>query len=117
MDEDNSTWYVTPVKDFADLTALQGLPLVQLKEKHSFKKEGAGQTVTVEIENPGPGLAFMVEVNVYKSDTGEVVLPIFWEDNFVTLLPGEKRKIQGFFVQDDLSGSEPELKIRGWNIK
>jgi exo-1,4-beta-D-glucosaminidase len=117
MDEANSTWFVTPVKEFADLTSLQALPKIQIKEKHSFKKEGAGQTVTVEIENPTPTLALMVEINVYKSDTGDVVLPVFWEDNFVTLLPGEKRKVKGFFVQDDLGGAEPEIKFRGWNLK
>jgi exo-1,4-beta-D-glucosaminidase len=117
MDEANSTWFVTPVKVFADLTALQDLPKILIKEKHSFKKEGAGQTVTVEIENPTPTLALMIEINVYKSDTGEVVLPVFWEDNFVTLLPGEKRKVKGFFVQDDLGGAEPEIKFRGWNQK
>ena len=95
---------MTPVKEFADLTALQGLPLVQVKEKHSFKKDGLGQVITVELENPTPNLAFQVELNVYKDGTDEVVLPIFWDDNYVTLLPGEKRKVQGFFVLEDLGG-------------
>jgi exo-1,4-beta-D-glucosaminidase len=117
LDEANSIWYVTPVKEFADLTALQGLPFVQVKEKHSFKKDGLGQIITVEIENPTPNLAFQVELNVYKNGTDEVVLPIFWDDNYVTLLPGERRKVQGFFGLEDLGGMEPELRLRGWNLK
>jgi exo-1,4-beta-D-glucosaminidase len=117
LDEANSIWYVTPVKQFADLTALQGLPAVQVKEKHSFKKDGLGQVITVELENPTPNLAFQVELNVYKDGTDEVVLPIFWDDNYVTLLPGERRKVQGFFALEDLGGMEPELKLRGWNLK
>jgi exo-1,4-beta-D-glucosaminidase len=117
MDDARSLWYLTPVKDFADLTALQGLPPVSLREKHSFKKDGMGRIVTVELENPTPNLAFQVELNVYKGDSGEVVVPIFWDDNYVSLLPGETRKIRGYFAQEDLGGSEPELKIRGWNIK
>jgi exo-1,4-beta-D-glucosaminidase len=108
---------VTPVKNFADLTALQGLPAVHVQEKHSFKKDGLGRVITVELENPTPNLAFQVELNVYKSGTDEVVLPIFWDDNYVTLLPGEKRKVQGFFALDDLGGAEPELRLRGWNLK
>jgi exo-1,4-beta-D-glucosaminidase len=117
MDDARALWYLTPVKDFADLTALQGLPPVSIREKHSFKKDGLGQIVTVELENPTPNLAFQVELNVYKGDSGEVVLPIFWDDNYVSLLPGEKRKVRGFFALEDLGGAEPELKIRGWNIK
>ncbi len=108
---------MTPVKEFADLTALQELPPVTVQEKHSFKKDGLGQIVTVDLENPTPSLAFQVELNVYKGDSGEVVLPIFWDDNYVSLLPGEKRKIRGFFALEDLGGAEPELKIRGWNVQ
>jgi len=117
MDDSRALWYLTPVKEFADLTALQGLPPVSIREKHSFKKDGLGQIVTVELENPTPNLAFQVELNIYKGDSGDVVLPIFWEDNYVSLLPGEKRKVRGFFALEDLGGAEPELKIRGWNIK
>ena len=117
LDEVNSKWFVTPVKQFADLTALQGLPAVQIKEKHSIKKDGLGQVITVDVENPTPNLAFQVELNVYKAGTDEVVLPIFWDDNYVTLLPGEKRKVRGFFALDDLGGAEPELRLRGWNLK
>ena len=117
LDDSAATWYVTPVKEYGDLTALQKLPPVALKTKASFKKSEGEETVTVEIENPGPSLALAVELNVYEKSTGELVLPIFWEDNYITLLPGEKRKIKGTFSPDDLSGGEPELKVRGWNIK
>ena len=117
MDDARALWYLTPVKDFADLTALQGLPPVELELKTSFKKEGAGQAVTVELANPTPHLAFQVELNVYKGDSGEVVTPIFWEDNYISLLPGEKRKVRGYYSLEDLGGAEPELKVRGWNVK
>lgn len=117
MDDARALWYMTPVKQFADMTALQDLPPVSIREKHSFKKDGMGQVVTVELENPTPNLAFQVELNIYKGDSGEVVLPVFWEDNYVSLLPGEKRKVRGIFALEDLGGSEPELKFRGWNIK
>ncbi|MHB8095062.1 MAG: glycoside hydrolase family 2 protein [Candidatus Aminicenantales bacterium] len=117
LDEAGTTWAVTPVKEFADLTALERLAPVRIKEKHSFKKDGAGQVVTVKLENPTENLAFQVELNVYKGKTEEVVTPIFWDDNYLTLLPGESRTIQGFFALDDLTGADPELRIRGWNLE
>jgi exo-1,4-beta-D-glucosaminidase len=45
------------------------------------------------------------------------VLPIFWEDNYFSLLPGEKRKIRGYFYKEELEGKTPILKISGWNIE
>ena len=117
LDEANSTWYVTPIKDFADLTALNGLKPVALKVKSKTSKEGAATKVTVELENPSSDLALMVEIRVVRDASGEPVLPIYLDDNYVTLLPKESRKISGVFVTDDLAGELPVVKVRGWNVK
>jgi exo-1,4-beta-D-glucosaminidase len=117
LDEENSTWYVTPIKDFADLTALNALKPVTLKVKGNFSKDGPSTKVTVELENPSPDLALMVEIRVVRDATGETVLPIFLDDNYITLLPKETRKISGLFATDDLGGELPVVKVRGWNVK
>jgi exo-1,4-beta-D-glucosaminidase len=117
LDEANGTWYVTPIKDFADLTALNDLKPVTLKVKHNFSKDGPSTKVTVELENPSPDLAFMVEIRVVRDATGETVLPIYLDDNYITLLPKETRKISGVFATDDLGGELPVVKVRGWNVK
>jgi exo-1,4-beta-D-glucosaminidase len=116
LDEANSTWYVTPVKDYADLTALAGLKLVAVKVKSKFDKDGPQTKVAVEIENPSPDLAFMIEILVVREANDEPVLPIYLDDNYITLLPKETRKISGVFLTDDLLGETPKVKIRGWNV-
>ncbi len=116
LDEANSTWYVTPVKDYADLTALAGLKPVAVKVKSKFDKDGPQTKVAVEIENPSPDLAFMIEILVVREANGEPVLPIYLDDNYITLLPKETRKISGLFLTDDLLGETPKVKIRGWNV-
>ena len=117
LDEANGTWYVTPIKDFADLTALNGLRYVTLKVKSNFSKDGPSTKVTMELENPSPDLALMVEIRVVRDVSGEVVLPIFLDDNYITLLPKETRKISGLFATEDLMGELPVVKVRGWNVK
>jgi exo-1,4-beta-D-glucosaminidase len=117
LDEANGTWYVTPIKDFADLTALNGLKVVTLKVKDKTSKDGPSTKVTVELENPSPDLALMVEIRVVRDVSGEVVLPIFLDDNYITLLPKETRKISGLFATEDLMGELPVVKVRGWNVK
>ena len=117
LDEENSTWYVTPIKDFADLTALNGLKYVTLKVKSNFSENGPSTKVTVELENSSPDLALMVEIRVVRDVSDEVVLPIFLDDNYITLLPKETRKISGLFATEDLMGELPVVKVRGWNVK
>jgi len=116
LDEANSTWYVTPIKDFADLSALASLKPVALNVKAKFDKDGPQTKVVVDIENPSPGLAFMVEIRVIREATEEPVLPIYLDDNYITLLPKETRRISGLFLTDDLLGEVPKVRIRGWNV-
>jgi len=116
LDEASSTWYVTPVKDYADLTALAGLKPVALAVKSKFDKDGPQTKVSVELTNPSPDLAFMVEILVVRGASGEPVLPIYLDDNYITLLPKETRRISGLFVTDDLFGEEAKVKVRGWNV-
>ena len=117
LDYAKNEWYVTPVKDYADLTALAGLRPVMLKVKDKFSPDGPLHKFTVEIENPTPDLAFQIELRVARDVSGETVLPIFLDDNYFSLLPGEKRRIAGFFDTQDLGGEQPVLKVRGWNVK
>jgi exo-1,4-beta-D-glucosaminidase len=115
LDEPKTTWYVTPIKDFADLTALNDLKTVTLKVKDKASKDGPRTRISVEIENPSPDLALMVEIRVVRDVSGEVVLPIYLDDNYITLLPKETRKISGVFLTEDLGGEKPLVKVRGWN--
>jgi len=116
LDEANSTWFVTPIKDFADLTGLASLKPVSLKVGSKTSKDGPMTRVTVELENPSSDLALMVEIRVVRDTSGEVVLPIYLDDNYVTLLPKETRKISGLVSTEDLGGELAVVKIRGWNV-
>ncbi len=117
LDYTKNEWYVTPVKDYADLTGLAGLRPVRLKVREKFSQDGPAWRLTAELENSSPDLAFQVELRVVRDSTGEAVLPIFLDDNYITLLPGEKRKIAATFAAEDLRGEQPLLKVRGWNVK
>jgi exo-1,4-beta-D-glucosaminidase len=117
LDEAKTEWFVTPAKDYADLTELNILPQVQLKASHRFTKEGGKDVIIVDLENPASQLAFMIELRLLKDKSGVSVLPIFWEDNYFSLLPGEKRTLRGTFSAEDLGGEKPVLKISGWSVK
>jgi exo-1,4-beta-D-glucosaminidase len=110
-------WFVTPIKEFADLTALDRLPPITLKILSAFEQTGAEQQVRVTLQNPTDTIAFFVNLSVVGRQSGSAVLPIYWEDNCVSLLPGESKTISASFSPADLRGEEPVLLVEGWNVK
>ena len=57
-----------------------------------------------------------VFMNIKGKESGNTILPQYWEDNYFSLLPGERRTINGDLNKKDLRGEHPELNISGWNI-
>ncbi|MFY9527733.1 MAG: sugar-binding domain-containing protein [Candidatus Acidiferrales bacterium] len=116
LDWDRSKWYYTPQSSFADLTGLSQLPAVALKYKSQFHTEGEKGVARVQIENPTDQVAFLVRLKVTRGKGGGEVLPVWWDDNYISLLPGEKREISAGFRSNDLQGATPAVEVDGWNV-
>jgi hypothetical protein len=78
----------------------------------------AGQETAAQItvENTSSGLAFLVRLRVLKGKDGPEVLPVFFDDNYISLLPGEKREITVHFRNSDLGSAKPVLAVDGFNV-
>lgn len=114
---EKSTWYVTPTASYADFTTLQQLPQVEVKVGSRTEHAGQDAITRVTIENPSRSLAFFIRLKVAKGAGGEEVLPVLWQDNYVSLLPGEKRELAARYRSQDLGGAEPAVEVTGWNVK
>ena len=112
---DSSTWYMTPVTNYADFTSLRSMPQSAVNvSAHSSRSGGAG-TTTVTVKNPTNAIAFFVRLQVVGKG-GEEALPVTWEDNYITLLPGESRTLTARYNVRDLGGGAPSVIVTGWNI-
>lgn len=116
LQEDKSTWYVTPQSRYADLTLLQQLPQVNLQSSEAITERNDTTFIQVKLKNPTTHLAFMVCLDLKKKQSDESVVPVFWEDNYFTLLPGEERTVSGYCHTEDLKGESPAITIGGWNV-
>ena len=113
----NFYWLSSNGDEKADFTDLSKLPSANVTVSLSeLQHEGNKCKLTVTIENPGTGLAFAVNPKILKMASKEPVLPVFWEDNYISLLPKEKRVLQVEFDQKNLDGEKPLLKVEGWNV-
>ena len=106
----------TPTGSYADFTALGTLPSVVLNAGVRFEQKGKSQFARVALHNPSRDLAFFVRLRVTRGQEGEEILPVLWQDNYIPLLPGEKREVSAEYGVDQLRGARPAVRIDGWNV-
>ncbi|MCE5270841.1 glycoside hydrolase family 2 [bacterium] len=116
LDESGTLWFVTPNKSYADFTALNALPPVEIDAEYLFVERGKEWEMQVTLNNPTEVIAFFIELDVYGKKSGNTVLPVFWDDNYVSLLPGEVKAVRARFPMDGLNGEKPAFRYRGWNV-
>lgn len=116
LDWDKSNWYTTPTLSYADFTALSQLPKVKLNVTSHTEHKGEETVTHVVVENPSKSLAFFVRLKIDKSVHGEEVLPVLWEDNYISLLPGEKREVSATYRAITLGATQPSVEVSGWNV-
>ncbi len=81
--------------------------------RHDLRTKDDNNILSVELKNTGNSVAFAIELKVIDANTGDGVVPVFWQDNYVSLMPGECRTIEAAFSK---SNSNISLDVNGWNI-
>ena len=117
IDWAKSTWWMTPTESFADYTALSQLPRVKLKVSEHTERKGEDSITHVTIENPDNTVAFFVRLRVNRGSHGEEILPVIWEDNYISLLPAEKREISATYRSSELGNAKAAVDVTGWNVE
>ena len=117
VDWAKSTWWMTPTLSFADYTAISQLQKVKLKVTDRTEHKGEEAITHVTIENPGRNLAFFVRLKIDKGAKGEEILPVVWQDNYISLLPGEKREITAIYRAGELGTAKAAVEVSGWNVE
>ncbi|HEY1790475.1 MAG TPA: glycoside hydrolase family 2 [Verrucomicrobiae bacterium] len=97
-------------------TNLDQLPRVALPVTAAGVDDGQTYRLAVHISNPTPNVALMIRLKMIRANSGERILPIFYEDNYFSLFPGESRTMSIQFADSDLAGEQPKLAVEGWNV-
>jgi len=107
--------FYTPSKEYADFKLLKELPPIELDVQCNYRTQGDTTTATVELKNGSSQIAFFNELVLCGTKSGDTILPVFWEDNYISLPPNETRTIEATFAVGDLGDDSPQLKLNGWN--
>jgi len=107
----------TPVSSYEDLTALQNLPKAKLEVSGAAISNADSPEVHLTLKNPSEHLAFQVRLGVRKKGQEAEILPVFWNDNYIELMPGESREMRAEYLPgSDVSGPL-EVTLAGWNLE
>jgi exo-1,4-beta-D-glucosaminidase len=110
-------WYYTPMSDFADFTSLQNLPKASVHASlHALAGNQRDAAYQVTVRNAGKGLAFLVRLRLVHGAQKKELLPVFWDDNYLFLLPGEERHVTVHTPRNELKDESPVLLVDGFNV-
>lgn len=106
-----STNFYVQGKEEGNLQALNQLGKASVKV--SFSGNGPWKAT---LSNDGEVPALMLRLKLVSKSTGDMVLPVIYSDNYISLMPGETRTVSIEAAPDDLGG-KAGLVVTGFNLE
>jgi exo-1,4-beta-D-glucosaminidase len=103
----------TPAARHEDLTALATLSPAKLQAHAEIANTTRGREVRVHIDNQSAALAFQIHAAV-RTRIGGLIAPVFWNDNWIELTPGESRTLTALLPET--ASAAPIVQLEGWNV-
>jgi hypothetical protein len=99
-----------------NLQQLDQLAVADLNFEVKQHREGEKWLLDVSIQNNTAIPALMAHLQLRKGKSQQRDLPVFYSDNYFSLLPGESKHLTIEASVKDLAGEEPLILVEGWNI-
>jgi len=96
---------------------LSAMPAGQISLDTTAREVDGESTVDVVLSNRGTVPVLATKLTLRNAATHERILPAYYSDNYVSLLPGETLQVNIRYPAS-ISGKKvsPEIGVRGWNI-
>jgi hypothetical protein len=107
----NLYWVARDAQGERKLSAMAAQPV---SIKAADAKAGGETVVTVTLANTGSAPALNGKLTLVDAK-GSRILPAYYADNYVSLLPGERRTVEIRYPGEARGGAKVEL--RGWNVQ
>jgi mannosylglycoprotein endo-beta-mannosidase len=108
---DNLYWLPDSSGNYTGLQKME-----RAEAKTEIKKLSAGN-LEVTIINPEKGpVAFFCRISVVDEVTKKRILPVFYSNNYISVLPGERKTIKVEF-DPSLAKGKINVSVAGWNVE
>ena len=95
--------------------AIRELPKAKIIASTNIEQKGDLWLLTTQLQNTSSYPALMVRLKAVREKTGDRILPAIYSDNYITLMPGEKRTLLIELNHRDTRGEKPGIVIGGFN--
>jgi beta-galactosidase/beta-glucuronidase len=99
-----------------DYAGIRNLAAVKVEAKTRIVRHGAQWQITTELRNASSVPALMVRVKAVREKSGDPILPALYNDNYIALMPGERRTIHIELENADARGERPRVIVAGYNV-
>jgi hypothetical protein len=97
--------------------AINTMPKIKLEQATTTSQQDGIWKGSITLKNNSDTPALMIRINVVGEGDGEQILPIFYSDNYFSLLPGEQKQVDFHWKDIDSRGNKPEVIVSGFNVK
>ena len=111
----SSNFYLHGLAD-EDYQGIRSLPAVKVEAKTRVQRRGSQWLIATELHNTSAAPALMVRVKAVRERTGDPILPALYDDNYVAMMPGERKTIHVELENADTRGERPRILIEGFNL-
>jgi Exo-beta-D-glucosaminidase Ig-fold domain/Malectin domain/Glycosyl hydrolases family 2/Glycosyl hydrolases family 2, sugar binding domain len=113
----SENFYWREVPELQDnLQTLNVMPVLWLDIVANRRVSAGKCLITASVRNPASTVALMAHLQLRRARSNQRVLPVFYSDNYLCLVPGETRNVSIEADAADLGGEEPLLAVDGWNV-
>ena len=95
---------------------LMKLPRVALDADAASRIEGDNTIVTVTLHNNTSHVALLTHLQLHQKKRGKRVLPVFYSDNYISLVPGESTTVSIEAATKGFQGDQPLVEVDGFNV-
>lgn len=113
----SSNFYWRAQPGYTDvLTDLNEMATVQLDIHAESNKTNGKRILTVTLHNPTNHIALMTHLQLRRQGSGERILPVYYSDNYISLVPNETREVTIEAGANEYDGQAPLIVVDGWNV-
>ena len=112
----SSNFYLRGVQE-GDYRAIRQLPKARVRATTNAERREDRWLLSTELENTSKTPALMTRLKAVRERSGDRILPAIYSDNYVALMPGERRTITIEINHADTRGEKPRIMVGGFNIE
>jgi hypothetical protein len=111
----SSNFYLHGVAE-EDYEGIRNMPHARVSAKTHVTRRGAKWEAVTELHNVSSAPALMVRVRAVREKSADPILPALYDDNYIALMPGERRTIHIELENADTRGERPRVVVEGYNL-